>query len=180
MAKSTASTAMTIMIVRNRKRTGGIGIPSERYQPTAVASRIVTTGHRPGIRQAKPGRNPVVFRRSCEYDKKALSPGFPGDRAFVTWVRRPPSAPPRTSYCKRESNSIASLESWFLGSLGRARTWDSRRRGYSNRALIRSSSSSGPPAQRRIPARSIRNRRGRVVIPGPSAQSPRVRSSSGT
>ena len=51
IAINTANSATTIMIVRIRKRVGGIGIPCERHQPfVAFASRIVTIGDRPGIR----------------------------------------------------------------------------------------------------------------------------------
>jgi hypothetical protein len=48
---TTAEAAMTIMIVRIRKRIVGIGSPYEQNQPfVEIASRIVTDGDRPGIR----------------------------------------------------------------------------------------------------------------------------------
>ena len=53
---ATASRAMTIMIVRIRKRIADIGLPLQGHDSFAVlASSIVTTGDRPGIRPTETG-----------------------------------------------------------------------------------------------------------------------------
>jgi hypothetical protein len=66
---NTATAATTYMIVRMRKRIGGIGFIFQSHQSFAVLpSMIVTTGDRPGLRivETNPARSSVSKPREAE------------------------------------------------------------------------------------------------------------------